>query len=241
MRGTVNYHILSRHVTSAQVTCGYRKQRVGRETVSIVVPGMSGNGMIRRSIELFVFILVLGAGEAGAHSFQVGFLAPVPSAQTGPVRQALDGFMLATTERDSHPDEHSDGHLGGLDVYVRLIDTAQDLELTRRSVAQLVQQEKVEVLTGVMTPAEVQIIRKTLAGTPTVLLAVDESRFTSEEHTNAVFAAAFQAAYGYTPSRAAHEGYCIATTIDRAVRALAGDFSDPDRLISLITEAGCRQ
>jgi ABC-type branched-subunit amino acid transport system substrate-binding protein len=199
------------------------------------------NPMMRWYLQMFVGVLALVAGEVGAHSFQVGFLAPTPDAQSGPVKQALDGFMLATAERDSHPDEHSDGHLGGLDVYVRPIDTAQGLEITRRLVGQLVHQENVEVVTGVMTPDLLAVVREELAGTPAVLLAVDDSRFTSADSSDATFVEAFRAAYGHSPSRAAREGYCIAKTIDRAVRALAGDFSDPDRVAALFVEAGCRQ
>jgi len=197
--------------------------------------------MTRRFKWLCIFLLAFAAGEVGAHSFQVGFLAPRPDAQIGPVRQALDGFMLATTERDSHPDEHSDGHLGGLDVYVRAVDTAQDPEITRRLIGQLIRRQNVEVLTGVMTPALVELVREEIAGTSAVLLTVDESRFTGTAAADPVFSAAFRSAYGYSPSRAAHEGYCIAKAIDRAVRTLAGDFSDPEQVRALLTEAGCGQ
>jgi len=190
---------------------------------------------------LLVVILALGAGEVGAHSFQVGFLAPMSGPQAGSAKQALDGFMLATTERDSHPDEHSDGHLGGLDVYVRLVDTAQPVDVTRRLLRQMVREQQVEVMTGVTTAKLVEIVRQELAGTPAVLLAVDESRFNADDRADPAFEAAFRTEFGHSPSRAARLGYCIAQTIERAVRALGGDFSDPDRLAALFGEVGCRQ
>lgn len=50
-----------------------------------------------------------------AHSFNVGLLAS-PSAEW--TRAARQGFLLAAREQDAHAFEESDGHIGGLDVYL---------------------------------------------------------------------------------------------------------------------------
>ncbi len=63
---------------------------------------------------LFLLIgLMLSANSAFAHAFNVWLISDEASAQS-----VYDGFRLATRERDGHDNEESDGHLGGLDVYI---------------------------------------------------------------------------------------------------------------------------
>jgi len=74
---------------------------------------------------LFVFFLV--ATSAEAHRFNVALIAPA-SGWNSPIGQTIfKRFMVGTTERDGHADEESDGHLGGLDVYVTLADQNQNI------------------------------------------------------------------------------------------------------------------
>jgi hypothetical protein len=102
--------------------------------------------------------IALANGDAAAHSFKVGAMIPLsgPSAETG--RQWLDGFLLATREQDAHPDQHSDGHLGGLDVYVLTVDSAGDAS----AIKNLVAADNPEVLTGPAPAALLAEISKTL-------------------------------------------------------------------------------
>lgn len=44
-----------------------------------------------------------GPSGAAAHSFRVGLLLPLIGPSAGAGKQFLDGFMLATKERDAHP------------------------------------------------------------------------------------------------------------------------------------------
>ena len=80
---------------------------------------------IRNRTAAVLLALIAGvmvfAPPAWAHSFNVALI--IPASPEG--REIRDGFMLATTERDSHPDEESDGHLGGLDVYVTVIEAGE--------------------------------------------------------------------------------------------------------------------
>jgi len=48
----------------------------------------------------------------------------------------MQAFLLASGERDRHEAEESDGHLGGLDVYIRVFEiNANDAALREKVVA----------------------------------------------------------------------------------------------------------
>ncbi len=68
--------------------------------------------MILKVITLLLLVL---PAAAQAHAFNV-LIFGNDLAKTG----AYSGFRLATRERDSHAGEESDGHLGGLDVYINM-------------------------------------------------------------------------------------------------------------------------
>ena len=80
---------------------------------------------IIRFLRAFFWMFVLGlmplqallAQSAQAHEFVVTIRA-VGADRDLVLADALRGFLLATKERDGHPDETSNGHLGGLDVYI---------------------------------------------------------------------------------------------------------------------------
>ncbi|NOX74205.1 MAG: hypothetical protein GXP03_11510 [Alphaproteobacteria bacterium] len=63
---------------------------------------------------LTVILSTAFATTALAHRFEVLLIASDPATAV----DTYDGFRLATRERDGHADEESDGHLGGLDVYI---------------------------------------------------------------------------------------------------------------------------
>ena len=67
-----------------------------------------------------VMLLAVVAGsvarEAQAHGFKVGLVAPFTGPEAARGRDIRDGFLLAARERDGHPDQHSDGNLGRMDV-----------------------------------------------------------------------------------------------------------------------------
>jgi len=80
--------------------------------------------MFRRLVLLAALPLMLAAGGLRAHSFDLALLLPL----SGPERELGErmraGFLEATRAFDGHPDEQSDGHLGGLDVHVTVLDSA---------------------------------------------------------------------------------------------------------------------
>lgn len=164
--------------------------------------------------------MALAANSALAHSFNVALVIPLSHAAEIESAQIVDGFMLATTERDAHPDQESDGHLGGLDVYVTVIrgaeDVAEDLERNAtRGEADIV------VAFG---PEETQVtIGKLLEGKKVVLLLPGQSPFSDPDSPAvAAFVSAYERAYGSRPTPWAAQGYNAARRIDAAVRAQGG-------------------
>ena len=181
-----------------------------------------------------IVLLAAGAGEARAHGFNIGFVAPLsgPTAHQG--RQALDGFLFATRERDGHAFEEADGHLGGLDSYVIRIDTGRGLEAVRRQLGELIQDGGVFFLTGVSVSGTLaasgvvldpgQAIFIDVANSPVYRSAAKapESLVTKDK---VPFPAAFRDANGSDAGANAVTGYIAARFIDAAVSAVEGDFS----------------
>jgi hypothetical protein len=158
-----------------------------------------------------------GVPPAAAHEFTVAIVGNSPSARAL-VAEAVRGFIVATDERDGHASETSDGHLGGLDVQIRLLSPATaaaigDLVGNPKDVADIV------FLLGLETPGDdasgAAIGPDTIAFRPGALPSND-SRDASG------FAARFSALHGHAPSEAAAQGYNAARRIDLAIRPLSG-------------------
>lgn len=174
-------------------------------------------------------MLVLIAGEGMAHSFKLGFVAPVsgPDGEIG--QQALDGFMLATTEQDAHEFEESDGHLGGLDSYVIVIDNSTGETATIEKVENLVRSKKPLFVTGIFSVAMAAQIADTLKKNGAILVnPVDSSMWRravdAPENLTTMngesFNAVFEKAYAYTPNAYVRQGYIAARLIASTVRSL---------------------
>lgn len=166
-------------------------------------------------------IAVLIAGLTGfvemaaAHSFNVALVIALAEPSVGDARQARDGFLLAARERDGHPDEEADGHLGGLDVFLYPVDLERE---TLAGVRALLRREEIDIL-AVIGPDEVaEEIRPLVVGSQTLLLGPGRLRSASTE----AFTNAFQTAFGYPPAAPAAEGYNAGRRIDAAVRPLGG-------------------
>jgi ABC-type branched-subunit amino acid transport system substrate-binding protein len=181
----------------------------------------------------------MSAGNARAHGFNVGFFAPLSGPNVLRGRQAVDGFLLATKERDSHAFEESDGHLGGLDSYLITIDSGIDSAIVRGRLEELLRGEGLAFLSGVSVPEIFTATGIILDQRQTVLVdAVDSPVYRSaiSDPSGLVtmdgtpFPAAFRTAYGYEPDADAIGGYLAARFIDAAVSAVDGRFSQRDAL-----------
>ncbi len=169
---------------------------------------------------------LLAASPAAAHSFRLGLAAPFSGPDSAVGQQALDGLRLATRERDGHPEETSDGHLGGLDSYLVPLDSvaADTGELRRQAEAM-----RLDIVTAA---APVQGLEAALGDAPVAFCPprtgpVPAGRLAGT--AAAEFAAAFLEAFGYDPTPAAAHGYNAGLAVDAAVRAL-GDASDKPAL-----------
>lgn len=132
--------------------------------------------------------------------------------------------MLAARERDSHAGQESDGHLGGLDVYVYPADSEA---MAAETTGNMLTSRKIDVV-AVSAAGNVLVRVAALAGDAqavvikiTELAPLSGTGITPAPSAGA-FVEAFRAAYGYEPGPAATQGYQVARRIDEAVRAQAG-------------------
>ena len=175
-------------------------------------------------IAFMAAILVAETLRAGspalAHRFGVALVIPLSGTASLQGRQYREGFMLATTERDSHPDEESDGHLGGLDVYVSDVDTQGDVTAKLK---QTTDQNDINIVTALGSQNLLSSVGSALSGTGIVLLPPGQTPFsTPGSPAVAAFSAAYEKTYNAKPSPQAAQGYNAARRIEAAVRALEG-------------------
>lgn len=187
---------------------------------------------------------VLSVESANAHSFKLGFITPLSGPEIRLGKEALDAFLFATGERDSHPGEKSDGHLGGLDSYVIRIDGARGAAFVQSRLREL-SAERVEFITGVFTPEIADGIFGALSGAHALLVdPVDCAVYRASAGmpdrlstvTGASLSEAFRATYGYEPGAYGARGYIAARLIDATVRAVGDGISNRSALKSAFEE-----
>ena len=177
---------------------------------------------LRRS--LAVLALTLGALPVAAlgHSFQLGVIVPLSGPDSARGAEALDGLRLATRERDSHPNETSDGHLGGLDSHLVPIDST--LVERPEDLRAALTEQPLDIVTIVYRPADAGTITNILSepGMPVSCPPADgpvpADKTASAEADE--FRQAFQAEFGYAATGAAAIGYNAGRAVDAAVRPL---------------------
>jgi len=124
--------------------------------------------------------------------------------------------IFATTERDGHPDEESDGHLGGLDVYVKQADTPAALNgLEADIVVLLGSKETTGQFTGQLTGQLTgQVDQNQIA-----ILVPGTTPFSNTENPGVTnFITTYKNAYGSAPTAQAAQGYNAARRIAAAIR-----------------------
>jgi len=171
------------------------------------------------ALAVMVFIS-LGFNPAMAHRFNVALIIPATDTGAEQGRQFREGFMLATTERDGHPNEESDGHLGGLDVYVTIIEPQGD---AGADADRIVSEGQINIVAAFGPEQTQSMIEGRLAGGNIVFVAPGQTPFSQTGSAPvAAFTAAFEGQYGSKPSADAAQGYNVARRIDVAVRAQGG-------------------
>lgn len=168
----------------------------------------------------FAAAVAPGTDPALAHRFNVALILPLSGAAADQGSQIRKGFMLATKERDSHPDQDSDGHLGGLDVYVSVIDANRDVAT---NIGRLATQGGIDIVAAIGAGTELPPIAKLFDVNDVALLLPGPSPFArSGLPAVAAFIAAYRREYGVMPTSRAARGYHAARRIDAAVRAQGG-------------------
>ncbi len=167
-----------------------------------------------------IFETAFVGNPALAHRFDVVLVIPMSDGVSTQGQQILDGFMLATAERDGHPGQESDGHLGGLDVYVTVIDGKGNITA---DIERLTAQGEIAIVAAFGTKTTLSLLKRLLDGTGTALLLPGQSPFSdSDLSAVAAFISAYEKNYGIRPSSDAAQGYNAARRIDTAVRAQGG-------------------
>lgn len=171
----------------------------------------------------FAVALALSGAPAAAHSFNVALIVPLSGANAEDGGQMREGFMLAARERDAHAGQESDGHLGGLDVYVYPADSVKAAADFNGSMPA---NREIDIVAVSATEEALKRIAAQAGDMRTVVIRITERTPLSGDGgaagAAAAFIAAFRAAYGYDPGPAAAQGYRVARRIDEAVRAQAG-------------------
>jgi hypothetical protein len=172
---------------------------------------MKGNRMTRLMILAAAWLLTL-APAAFAHSFNV--VMAVPPALAQDIRNDMaTAFMVASEETDSHANADSDGHLGGLDVYITLAgaNEASKIAAARPDILSL-------PLRGDTTAKDAALLGPMDAATPAATAFLADAAGPGLT----AFADRFAARTGQRPGPEATAAYLAARQIDRAVRALGG-------------------
>jgi hypothetical protein len=160
-------------------------------------------------------VLMLG-GTAAAHSFNVTFLVPM-----GASGQVMSGFMMAATERDGHSAQESDGHLGGLDVYLNIIPW----NYLAGDINRIVMESEPDIIVLLGKPMDDRVTPGDFADAgPWVMVVRNVSAKAEDDFltSQTSFSARFRAFDGAEPDQNARLSYVAARLIDLAVRAQGG-------------------
>lgn len=189
-------------------------------------------GALAASLALALSTLFTGlVSPALGHSFTTVLVVPSDASET--VRShMIAAFLLAADERDGHSDEESDGHLGGLDVYLVPI-RANDLAETDTAGA--------DIIAAPLSPESASGEMPEAAGAVLVGPSDPEAQMVvgflkaAAGAEFAPFAQRFADETGTVAGEEAIASYVAARRIDAAVRALGG-VDDRIRLRALLSQ-----
>jgi len=159
---------------------------------------------------------------SNAHEFVFEFRA-VGAESDEILTDALRGFLLATVERDGHANEASNGHLGGLDVYIIPQPASVAANFPELKQAPY---DRPDIVAVIGPEADVESALDPVGGESVYLSAgrlhPDNVWATGDGLESGDFAARYTTEFGQPPSQWAARGYNIARRIEAAVRPLGG-------------------
>jgi hypothetical protein len=158
------------------------------------------------------------SGIAAAHSFTAGILVVGENVEQD-LAEAVRGFLLASDERDGHPNETSDGHLGGVDVQVLPLP-AEATGLVQELTGSPDEPADVVVVLGLKPAADDAASKYSRASTVLVQALLAEG-WNGDDRMEG-FIARYRLAYGKEPGLLAASAYHAARRLDIAIRPLDG-------------------
>lgn len=170
--------------------------------------------MIRLAVILMLVLLPMG--RASAHEFSLGVHASGNDARERVV-SAVRGALLAADERDGHPAETSDGHLGGVDVHIIPFLDDRPVALPELTNAHRGHIDLLLILDADTVPSATlpRITDQTIILNPGEL--PDASSWSYAEDAFS-FAARYHRAWSTEPDVFSAQGYNAARRIDQAIR-----------------------
>ena len=190
---------------------------------------------------LVAVFVALGCGAFAAHPALAHEFNTVLVVPSGPDAQALrkateTAFLIAARERDGHSNETSEGHLGGLDVQLTVLETANASDPAIAGAhfiaAPLMGIEDVSRLSAA-APQAVILSRVDLANpAAAAMLGADQARGLDRYEVR------YQRETGGPPGEAAILAYLMARWIDRVIRPLGTADNREAILAALARESG---
>ncbi|VAV89074.1 hypothetical protein MNBD_ALPHA07-362 [hydrothermal vent metagenome] len=171
------------------------------------------NPILYPKVLLALLFTIIGATPAAAHSFNLMMVLPASGIDKPLQDDLMQAFLLASQERDSHADETSDGHLGGLDVFITFTTNPNQIKTADPNIiaTPLPGVDLIEISGAAVMRAP----KMTSDGVTRVLRAASDPSLTP-------FAQRFQATTGRMPGPEAKAVYVTARIIGRAVREAGG-------------------
>ncbi|MFV2033613.1 MAG: hypothetical protein ACC631_00630 [Halocynthiibacter sp.] len=172
----------------------------------------------------FVALLSVGVPAAVAHSFTTLLVLPESAMQSEARQDAERAFLLASEERDGHAQQESDGHLGGLDVYLKFA-TPDAADIIAAAAPDIVAAPFADpdanaenILTRIALPTgAVPLTGPDIDSSQSQTFLARAAGLSRDR-----FAERFEAATGRAPGPGATAVYVTARQIDLAVRANGG-------------------
>lgn len=158
------------------------------------------------------------SGIAAAHSFTAAILVVGENVEQD-LAEAVRGFLLAADERDGHPNETSDGHLGGVDVHVLPLP-AEATRLVQKLTGSPDEPADVVIVLGPKPAADDAASKYSRASTVLVQALLAEG-WNGDDRMDG-FVTRYRLAYGKEPGLLAASAYHAARRLDVAIRPLDG-------------------
>lgn len=169
-------------------------------------------------LRVLIFLSVVSV-TVQAHEFTVLIVSSFTGPEATIGKSVRDGFLVASAEQDGHPEETSNGHLGGLDVHLRNFNSTSSNFIN--DLKHRINQEDVDMVVVVQQESSSNKVFAKLKNMDVVLVSTRKLPFTGLPATAPTadkFVQDFRLRFSYEPDRFAAQGYQLARRIADAVR-----------------------